>query len=63
MGTAAFSFRVMSMMAVVFAAAAGYLAVPALRIIGRRFVDVKRLLCVLMRSTRAALADAGRRLC
>ena len=62
MGTAAFSFRVMSMMAIVFAAA-GYFAVPALRIVGRRLADMQRLLCVLMRSARAALADAGWRLC
>jgi len=63
MGTAAFSFRVMSMMAIVFAAAAGYFAVPALRIVGWRLVDMQRLLCVLMRSARAALANAGWRLC
>ncbi len=63
MGTAAFSFRVMSMMGIVFAAAAGNFAVAALRIVGGRFLDVKRLLGVLMRSARATLADAGRRLC
>jgi hypothetical protein len=63
MGTAAFSFRVMSMMAVVFAAAAGYFAVPALRIVGRRFLGVERLFGVLMRSARTALADTRRCLC
>jgi len=63
MGTAAFSFRVMSMMAIVFAAAAGNLAVPALLIVGRRLVDVQRLLGILVRSARAALANAGWRLC
>jgi hypothetical protein len=49
------------MMAVVFAAAPGYFAVAALRIVGGRFLDMKRLLGVLMRSARAALANARRR--
>jgi hypothetical protein len=62
MGTATFSFRVMSMMAVVFAATTGYFAVPALRIVGRRFIDVERLLGFLVRSARPALADARWRL-
>jgi len=53
----------MSMMAIVFAAASGYLAVPALWIVARRFLDVERLLGVFVRSPRAALADARRRLC
>jgi hypothetical protein len=63
MGTAAFSFRLMRVVAIVFAAAPGYFAVPAPRIVGRRFLDVERLLGVFMRSTRAALADARRGLC
>jgi hypothetical protein len=62
MSAATLSFRVMSMMGIVFAAAAGNFAVAALRIIRRRFVDVERLLGVLMRSARAALANARRRL-
>jgi hypothetical protein len=63
MGTATFSFRVMSMMAVVFAATTGYFAVPALRIVGRRFIDVEWFLGILMRSAWTALADARWRLC
>jgi len=63
MRAATLSFRVMSMMAVVFAAAAGHFAVAALWIVGRRFVDVERLLGVLVRSARATLANARRRLC
>jgi hypothetical protein len=49
MGATTFSFRVMSVMAVVFAAATGDFAVPALRIVGRRFIDVEQLLGILMR--------------
>ena len=63
MSAATFSFRVMGMVGVVLAAAAGNFAVAALRIVGGRFLDVKRLLGVLMRSARATLANAGRRLC
>jgi len=63
MSAATFSFRVMSMMGIVLAAAAGNFAVAALRIVGGRLLEVKRLLGVLMRSARAALANAGRRLC
>jgi len=63
MGAATFSFRIMSMVAIAFAAAAGYFAVPALRIVGRRFLDVERLLGVFMRSAGSALADARGRLC
>jgi hypothetical protein len=63
MGTAAFSFCMMSMMAVVLAATTGYFAVPTLRIVGRRFIDVERLLGFLVRSARPALADARWRLC
>jgi hypothetical protein len=62
MGTAAFSFCMMSMMAVVLAATTGYFAVPTLRIVGRRFIDVERLLGFLVRSARPALADARWRL-
>jgi hypothetical protein len=51
------------MMGIVLAAAARHIAVPALWIVGRRLVDMKRRLGVLARSARAALADAGRRLC
>jgi hypothetical protein len=63
MGATTFSFSVMSVMAVVFAAATGDFAVPALRIVGRRFIDVERLLGILMRSAWPALADARWRLC
>jgi hypothetical protein len=63
MSTAAFPFLVMSMMAVVLAAASRYFTVPALRIIGRRFLDAERLLGVLVRSPRAALANARGSLC
>jgi hypothetical protein len=63
MSTAALSFRIVSMMGIVLAAAAGDFAVPALWIVGRRLVDVKRCLGVLMGSARAALADACPRLC
>jgi len=52
MGSAAFSFRVMGMMAVAFAAASRYPAVPALRIVGREFFDVEWLLGVFVRSAR-----------
>jgi hypothetical protein len=61
-GATALSFRMMSMMGIVFATAAGYLAVAALRIVSRRFLNVQRLLGVLMRSTRTALANARGRL-
>jgi hypothetical protein len=37
------------MMAVVLSAATGYFTVPALRIVGRRLIDVERLLGILMR--------------
>jgi hypothetical protein len=60
---AAFSVRMMGMMSVVFTAAAGHFAVPALWIIGRRFADVKWLPGALVGSARAALANARRRLC
>jgi hypothetical protein len=63
MCTAALSFCDMSMMAIAFTTAAGYLAAPALRIVGRRFLDVERLFGVFVRSPRPALADARRRLC
>jgi len=63
MSAAALSFRVMGMMAVVLAAAARHFAVAALRIICRQFVDVERLLGILMRGARAALANARGRLC
>jgi len=63
MGSTALSFRVMSMMAVPFAAASRYLAVPALWIVGRRFIDVERLLGVFVRGARTALADTRRRFC
>jgi hypothetical protein len=63
MRAAALSFRVMSMMAIVFAAASGYFAVPALRIVGRRFLNVERLLGVFVGCAGAALADARWRLC
>jgi hypothetical protein len=63
MGAATFSFRFMAMVAIVFATTARYFAVPALRIVGRRLLDVERLPGVFMRSARAALADARRRLC
>jgi hypothetical protein len=63
MGSAAFAFRVMCVMAVAFAAASRYLAVPALRIVGRRLLDMERLLGVFVRSAWAALADARRRFC
>ncbi|MCK1707929.1 hypothetical protein IVA83_01775 [Bradyrhizobium sp. 143] len=49
-------------MAIAFAATSGYFAVPTLRIVGRRCLDVERLLGVFMGSARAALADARRRL-
>jgi len=51
------------MMVVPFAAASRYPAVPALRVGGRRFLDVERLLGVFVRSARATLADARRRFC
>jgi hypothetical protein len=63
MGSAALAFRLMGMMAILFAAAAGYFAVPALRIAGRRFLDMERLLGVFVRSPWAALSDARGRLC
>jgi hypothetical protein len=52
----------MSMMGIVLAAASGYFTVPALRIIGWWFLDAQRLLGVLVRSPRAALANARRSL-
>jgi hypothetical protein len=58
MGPAALSFRFMGVVAVMFAAATRDLAVAALRIVGRRLVDVKRLPGVLMRCARAALTNA-----
>jgi hypothetical protein len=63
MAAAAFSLRLMRMMAVVFAAAARYFAVATFRIVGGRFLDVERFLGVFMRSAGAALADARWRLC
>jgi len=62
MGATAFAFRMMGMVTIVLATAAGHFAVPALRIVGRRFVDAKWRLGVFMRSARAALPDAGWRL-
>jgi hypothetical protein len=62
MGAAALSFRLVSVVTVMFAAAPGHFAVPALRIVGRRFLGVKRRLGVLMGSARAALANARGRL-
>jgi hypothetical protein len=53
----------MSVVAIAFAATSGYFAVPTLRIVGRRFLDVERLLGVFVGSARPALADARRRLC
>ncbi|KRR20088.1 hypothetical protein CQ13_09275 [Bradyrhizobium retamae] len=61
MGAAALSFRLVSVVGVMFAATAGHLAVPALRIVGGWLAGVKRRLGVLMGSTRAALANARRR--
>jgi hypothetical protein len=63
MSAAALSFRVVSMMGIVLTATARHFAVAALRIVGRRLADAKRCLGVLMRSARAALANARRRLC
>jgi len=64
MRATALSFRSMGVMAVVFAAAAGHFAMPTpWVVVGGRLVDVERLLGVLMRSARAALANARRRLC
>jgi len=51
------------MMAIMFAAAAGYLAVSALRVVGRRFLNMQRRLGILMRSPGTALTDARARLC
>jgi hypothetical protein len=50
------------MMAIVLAAASGYFAVPALWIVGRRFLDVERLPWRFHEKRPAALADARRRL-
>jgi uncharacterized membrane protein len=63
MGSSALSFRVMGMMTVVLATAAGYSAVPALWIIGWWFLDAERRLGVFVRSSRAALANARGGLC
>ena len=61
MGATAFAFRMMGMVTIVLATAAGHFAVPALRIVGG-FVDAKWRLGVFMRSARAASPDAGGRL-
>jgi hypothetical protein len=63
MGSSALSFRVMGMMTVVLATTAGYSAVLALWVIGGWFLDAERRLGILVRSSRAALANARRGLC